>query len=682
MAGIKVIGNASQLLAFHGEVDTHKALSTISQSTELTLIDISDINKASETGGLYVMENGEMLDEYDDFSEKEAKYKIVPTGLFHKYSNRPLFASFCKSKGVWKGVYIATAEKLFDMYSTFYNSPDFVRDYVTHFCGENENRAIRAFGLKAILEQDSIVYSDDSDEANMTVIKKKSRVEECEKSLEKLRKSLNSGKKSRSDKVKIQRRIDRMEKELIKAKKAEGIVDAVEKPVLKELVVEKPVLKEQVEESDVGEVNEEPMVGDKEQVEESTVTSDDKNEEDKEMPRVKTAETPVLEVEHLVVIKSEETVEEKPKKKRGRRKKEDILAEQALKAMQEKVQEENIEVPVEVVVEKEKVTTTVVENTKAVEEVVETTKVEAVEVKAMPVNVEVPVEKTVEKVKSDYVSIVGQDGTGEIKPELSVSEAKQLHDISVEIYNKLLYKENFADNNFRRLSFYIKGMLIYLDTKKGKTVENRGTGYVYSEDKRKLLFNTNLIDTYGNFIYVIDHTPNTTQYFKKRLSIMQSKTGLIEEGFKLEDIRKLPGTVQFVKDPRDCVFTGKIDDFDLEDDEHLNHIINERRMRFPDSYKDVSCKNICDKLKTSIEQAIRISEIDHRYIVPLYNIVHDEVEFMIPFHLDTHYGQRPELAIIIANKRGLWKIFTVLHVEDAYDNARLLCNHGNTWLSI
>ena len=656
MAGTKIIGNVAQLLAYHGFVDFTQAISTITQSTEITVIDVLEINKASEKGGLFVSHNGKIFDKFDEEAEAEAKYKLVPTGLIHKYSNRPLFASFLKSKKTWQGVYIGTAEKLFEMYAKAYNPPEnvasFDRSYLDIFCNENADRDLVGFGLTEILNYyentvSTDVTNDVAEEVN------DSEYEKYKKAVDKIQKQLNSGKKSKSEKAKLQTKLKNMTKLMEKAREAENI----------------PA------ETDAMEVEETKKIASVAKVEIENVQADANGTIDvvKSNKKVNNVVTDATATNHADDSNVSTAVEDKPEvMKETKSEKKETTSENKKAVVKNDVVDKQIE------------DTAVTEKNMNVNSVDKQIKNETVVEVSNNTTVN---EKNIEVKSTSYTNSNDKhDELFEINPEVTDAERKNLHQIAVDIYNKLLYKENWADRNYDRLCFYLKGIMQFISTRSAKNNTARGDGYLFStenvtDNKRKLLFNTNLIDVYGNFIYIIDHTPKTEVFYKKRLTLMQSKSGLIEEGFQLSDIRHLPGTVKFLSDNRGYVFSGTIEDFDLEDDEHLNHIINERRTRFPENYKDVSCKIICDKLKNSIEQAIKISEIDYRYIMPMYNIKMDEVEFLIPFHLDTHYGERPELAIIITNKRGLWKIFTVLKAEDAYDNARLVFNPNNTWMN-
>lgn len=250
-----------------------------------------------------------------------------------------------------------------------------------------------------------------------------------------------------------------------------------------------------------------------------------------------------------------------------------------------------------------------------------------------------------------------------------------------EIYDRLAYKEKFGDSNYYRLSFYIKSLFKAIEGQRVYT-ELRGNGYLYSSDFKNLLINTGLIDTYGNFIYLIIQS-NTLelQDINTVCRVMHSKSELLHYGFDREEIKQLPEKFNFVSDVSELIFSASLEDFDLDDESHFNHIINERIHRFPKEYQSNGQRNICDKIKSSVEHAIKISKVDYRYIVPKYDIASKSIQFIVPLYLDSTYGQRPELTLVVAKRDGIWKVFTVLSVEDAYDNARLVSNPSNMWMS-
>ena len=160
---MQVIGKMKQLLGSHGDVDTEKVTGAITVLTELSVLNIAEVNKASEGGGLYVARDGEILETYDSYAEGRATFKIVPTGLRTKFNNTPLVASFVKSKGTWVGALIDIPERIFKNYKKAYGHGGFNDQYVEIFCGENHGRDITGFGLNHLLHPDDITEEINGD---------------------------------------------------------------------------------------------------------------------------------------------------------------------------------------------------------------------------------------------------------------------------------------------------------------------------------------------------------------------------------------------------------------------------------------------------------------------------------------------------------------------------------------
>ena len=636
MAGIRVIGSATQLLAYHGYVDYDKFVEAIAQSTELGTVNVKDINNFSMQGGIYVTDNGRICDTFDKADERCALYKIVPTGLTLKYSNKHLFASFIKIKEHWEGVYLSTAERLFTMYKEHYSGSDFCDQYLDVFCN-GEDKQLIGFGLKDLLG-----IKEETQESGTEVTSDEARLNELNLAISNAERELKSSKKSKSNKNKIKSKLDKMKAsrtQLIKkinksnaASKTDANNNGTNEEESKSVVENDKISTEQAEEAVISDKR---VCVDNSEKEDSQLVNSDVTHESIEITDSEKANEP-------------ETIEEEPVAD------EQTIANESIEQL-ESVDNNTTE---ETVVQMDDIDYTLDEE----------------DINSLDISVDVPK-------STSSTSITGHKliDVGNKNPILNAANLKQIATLAEEIYGKLLIKEDWADNNFARLCFYIKSIVLYIEECKRR---NRNIdGIVYSSNGSKALININLIDEYGNFIYIIDHSAKEYDLYKKVFTVMQSKTSLLDEGFELKSVKALPEALKFVESPSELVFCGNMDDFDLEDEEHLNHIINERRYRFPEKYKNTPCKNICDMVRTSIEQAIKISKIDYRYIVPMYNTKMLEVEFLIPLHLDTHYGQTQELAIIVTNKRGLWKIFTILPTADACEHARLISNVKDNWIS-
>jgi hypothetical protein len=653
MTGVRVLGDLSKLFKQHSDkVDYEKALLAIDFAVELSVINIDEINNVSDLGGLYVGKDGTIFDGFGFSEDSKAYYKIVPTGLVTKFNNIPILASFYKDDNEWKGVYIGTIDKLFRMYQKFYRGDhDFSGQYNEFFAGDDGCKDIRGFGLTSVLDHfkngdSEIVYSStESDNVESQAIVAQDKLSRLKSSLEKTEALLNK-KLSKSQRRKTEIKIENLKKEIERDEKESSqnientdevseVKQAEEVSAIKEEVVAEEPKKRGRKKA--AKASEETAAGSKEsdtEKEVSVESSDSTGEEDVDTTK-KTSRGRKMATDNTVE-------EEKPAvKKRTHKtlKAEDVTV--IVSEMLQQFKEENIQQ---------------VKNCEAVAVSTEETIVDAATI---------------------------ETELAEISVTLTEEEAKTVSEVCNDIYNRLMFKENWMKGNGNRIATYLKSIITYVSHKVSKSASGSperesGDGYVMSSNKRKRLINTNLIDVYGNNIYIIDHSPYNNNFYKKMITVMTSKSALVDEGFSTTTVRRLPGPVIFGK-KTDFIFEATIDDFDLEDEEHLSHIINDRRCRFPAKYKNESVSAISAKLKSSIEQALMISQMDYRYILPMYNLVQDEIEFLIPFHLDTHYGEKPELAIIASKKKSFWKIFTIVQSDIAYENARLICNPVCTW---
>ena len=256
------------------------------------------------------------------------------------------------------------------------------------------------------------------------------------------------------------------------------------------------------------------------------------------------------------------------------------------------------------------------------------------------------------------------------------------NDILEDLYERLLIKEKWKRNNKSKLGFYLKALCFFIWREQKECDSTHGNGYTFSLDKKYCVINTGLMDKYGNYIYILDHTPSIPNFYDKVISIVNNKADLINFKFKINDAKYLPSPVQFFKDKRELIFDAEYDDFDLDDTAHLYHIIQERIGRFPKKYQRETPLNLCEKLKSSIRQAIMISKTDYKYIVPKYDFERQKIQFLIPLYLDNNLDESPELVLVIGKQdNGIWNIFTVLNSEDAYDDARLISRVNDTWLN-
>lgn len=617
----KILGDSSNLLTAHGKVNGFKAVQAIEYVTDFEVLDIDEINNQAEKGGLYVEDNGHILESYKPSDEEIAKYKLIPTGLKIKGTTTPIFASFIKNRDGWEGAFIGTGIKIFQGYCKYYKGIDFDFTYQDIFGNGNESTDITGFGLDAMTGTHDINTTMPED----TVAKHTEElIEACKSRIGRTEAGIKSGKLSKSQIIKEKRKLERSYKEL---DSLQNKLKERNSSVIKNVLIDNSDKTNKLEYT----------------IETVAETS---------LPNKEIAETDDSTVDNTAEM-SEETSEVA-----------EITEETADEVDEEAEMSEEV-------------------NESSEDEVVDEADEEINECFEEETEAECCVEDTHENISMD---IDIEDGTkvhidNQIMRHLFCDRyLTHLEVISVEVYKRLMFKEKWFVGNRNRLLFYLKSLFNSIYNRKDRSRNISGNGYVMSKDRKFSLINTGLLDKYGNFIYIIDKMPNTKVFSKKYFSIMTSKSMLIDLGFDNQQIKKLPEPFKFCDNPGDLVFRAEFDDFDLEDEAHLKHIIEERKFRFPDKYKDVDTSIISDKIRTSIMRAVNISKVDYKYVMPKYDMDSQKIQFMIPFHLDTKYGEEPELVIVVGKKNDLWKMYTVLTVDNALDDIRLLSNTECSWL--
>ena len=265
---------------------------------------------------------------------------------------------------------------------------------------------------------------------------------------------------------------------------------------------------------------------------------------------------------------------------------------------------------------------------------------------------------------------------------------KSAYNVYNELYDRLLMKERWVNGTENRLPKYLASLCLKVENqiKKSKR-ENKSDentyGFIVNECRTKIILNTGLLDRFRNDIYMLFNLNKTNleETVSGPALIINSKLDAIENDFK--DF-KFPEPFRFYNTIDELLLSASIEDFDLSDINRLNHIINERRDRFPEGYKNQNEDTIAQKLKTAIETALKISKRDYKYIVPMYNLQQDRIQYLMPLYLDNPIDDVPELVLVVGknSRYNICSIMTIISREDAYMNARLIARPDATWLGL
>lgn len=195
-----------------------------------------------------------------------------------------------------------------------------------------------------------------------------------------------------------------------------------------------------------------------------------------------------------------------------------------------------------------------------------------------------------------------------------------------------------------------------------------------------VVINSSLIDRFGKDIYILLSLVDGVVCHP---SIVESKGVLLQCDFSKEEVNRELSPIKFADSKSDLIFDATIEDFDLSNTPRLEHILIDRRERFPEIYDDYSMSVLYAKLVDSVKFAIKMSERDSRYILPMYSVERDKIQFLIPFHLNKSVNSTPSLVIIVGrDSNSLYNVMTVLPTDLAYVNNRVINPYSESWLKV
>lgn len=247
-----------------------------------------------------------------------------------------------------------------------------------------------------------------------------------------------------------------------------------------------------------------------------------------------------------------------------------------------------------------------------------------------------------------------------------------------DLLENLLFKEKWT---VRNMKFYVNNLLQRLNY----FVQNKIdiSEYVsYSMDKEFVLFNTGLLDKFGNTVNIISRVLHRGDFSYTDLKLVKCKTTLLNHNFSRETINKELNPVRFWdENPSELIFDANIDDFDLSGWDRLEHCIEERKDRYPIEMQGLSSDVLCRDLVNAIEIGIKLSKYDTNYVLPTYNMNYNSLHFIIPYHLNNDFSKKPELGIVVTKTETFWQILTILDRQQCEDSVFFLSLYTDTCFS-
>lgn len=201
-----------------------------------------------------------------------------------------------------------------------------------------------------------------------------------------------------------------------------------------------------------------------------------------------------------------------------------------------------------------------------------------------------------------------------------------------------------------------------------------------------LLFNTGLLSKYFHVIYIVAERSKQSDSFECQNPILTTGLEKLKNfggGFKLDgkSINKeamMPKKAEFFSAFNEVIFNI---DFDVDKTyEKFNHIIEHNRKRFPDKYQNSPSHELAQKVDHAIDAAKLMAERNYKFIVPQYRPTENKIQFLMPLYLDAKFDKAPDLALVLDLNEDIYVPETVLPLDAAYQNARLIAKPDNQWL--
>lgn len=191
----------------------------------------------------------------------------------------------------------------------------------------------------------------------------------------------------------------------------------------------------------------------------------------------------------------------------------------------------------------------------------------------------------------------------------------------------------------------------------------------YSTNNQKACFNTGLVtenyeEIFGLFVPHTNPRPDGPKwYFQKFCK---------ESDRSLLDIGQLPVMAHYFDDPAELLYDTR-----LEIRKNVDHIIDDNRDRFPESFKSMPDNY---QLRLALEGAIdhSVKRVERNYKTAVPQFYQGRLQLLLPLCMSNR--ARADLALVVYRENRVYLASTVLTIDMAYNNARLIARPDTEWL--
>ena len=225
----------------------------------------------------------------------------------------------------------------------------------------------------------------------------------------------------------------------------------------------------------------------------------------------------------------------------------------------------------------------------------------------------------------------------------------------------------------------------YLENMFVKVTHDRKESLLVSDSKNFAVFNSGLFDKFFHSIFIIlerKEGDDGERFCNPRIANSltdYTNLGITVKGKEIRREDQLPLAAKFFSDISEVVFNPAyaVD----RNFTKFEHIVTERKDRFPEKYRKQSTIQRAMALDGAIDSAVKLAEKNYKLIVPQYRPTEDKIQLLMPIYLDWVFDAQPDLALVLDLKNKLYIPETVLPLDSAYQNARLIAKPDSFWLN-
>ena len=133
----------------------------------------------------------------------------------------------------------------------------------------------------------------------------------------------------------------------------------------------------------------------------------------------------------------------------------------------------------------------------------------------------------------------------------------------------------------------------------------------------------------------------------------------------------LPEMAHYFNNPDDLVYDTR-----LELRENIEHIIEENKERFPEQFKIMDTYLLQTTFKGALDNAIKRVKRNYKTAIPQY--YNGKMQLLFPICLSN--PSTADIALTIEKHDGFYRAATILTLDMAYNNARLIARPDKDWL--